>query len=61
MSIRIKKGGIGIDESESYMSNDKKEGHEIIDKVACPLFPIELTERITLKTEDFSRWIVFSF
>jgi len=39
MIIRIKKGGIGIDESESYMSNDKKERHVIFDKVACFLFP----------------------
>jgi len=43
------------------MSNDKKEGKVIFNKVACPLFPIELMERITLKTEDFSHWIGFSF
>ena len=36
--IRIKKGGIGIDESESYITNDKKERHAIFNKVACPLF-----------------------
>jgi hypothetical protein len=37
-----KKRGIGIDESESYMSNGKKGGQVIIDKVACPLFPTML-------------------
>jgi len=43
------------------MSNDKNEGKVIFDKVACPLFSIELMEIITLKPGGFSRWIVFSF
>jgi len=43
------------------MSNDKKEGKVIFNKIACPLFPIELMEIIILKPVDFSRWIVFSF
>jgi hypothetical protein len=38
-----------------------KERHVIFEKAACPLFPIELMEIITLKTGDFLGWIGFSF
>jgi hypothetical protein len=43
------------------MNNDKKEGHVIFDKAACPLFPIEPMKIIILKPGDFSWRIRFSF